>query len=47
MSEIERQLSEIERGELEECESVIERGQKTFIEVGNALSKIRDGKVND
>lgn len=31
--------------ELEACEEVIERGLKTFVEVGNALAKIREEKL--
>ena len=30
---------------LAECEQVIERGRQTFIEVGNALAAIRDGRL--
>jgi hypothetical protein len=30
---------------LEDCEAVIERGLGTFVEVGNALISIRDGKL--
>lgn len=30
---------------LAECEAVIERGRQTFIEVGNALAAIRDGRL--
>lgn len=38
-------LTTLEIGELEQCESVIEQGLKTFVDVGNALLKIRDGKL--
>jgi hypothetical protein len=34
-----------EAAALTECEKVIERGLSNFIEVGNALMKIRDGKL--
>jgi hypothetical protein len=34
-----------ESGELAECERVIERGLGTFVEVGAALTKIRDGRL--
>ena len=30
---------------LAECEAVIERGQQTFIEVGQALMEIRDSRL--
>lgn len=30
---------------LEECEAVVERGQHTFIEVGQALAEIRDARL--
>jgi hypothetical protein len=38
-------LSEVEQSELSQCEAVIERGLKTFVDVGNALLRIRDGKL--
>lgn len=38
-------LSEIERSELANHEAVIERGIGTFVEVGNALLAIREGKL--
>jgi site-specific DNA-methyltransferase (adenine-specific) len=38
-------LTEVESTELAEAEQVIERGIKTFTEVGNALLKIRDGRL--
>ncbi len=38
-----RALTPQEIAELESCERVIERGLETFIEVGSALLKIRDG----
>lgn len=38
-------LAKTEQSELAACEEVIERGRGTFIEVGNALLKIRDGKL--
>lgn len=34
-----------ERAQLEQLESIIERGLKTFVEVGNALLVIRDGRL--
>lgn len=39
------QLSLFERSQLEQHEAVIERGLQTFVEVGNALAAIRDGKL--
>ena len=38
-------LTKSELSRLQEHESVIERGQKTFIEVGNALFAIKEGKL--
>jgi hypothetical protein len=38
-------LNVIERGELRKAESTIEKGQQTFLEVGNALMAIRDGRL--
>jgi hypothetical protein len=38
-------LDVIERGELRKAESAIEKGQQTFMEVGNALMTIREGKL--
>lgn len=38
-------LNVLERGDLRKHETTIERGQKTFLEVGNALAAIRDGKL--
>lgn len=38
-------LDVIERGELRIAEATIERGELTFIEVGNALLTIRDGRL--
>lgn len=40
-------LTKPERSILAECEAVIERGRDTFIEVGNALLQIRDGRLYD
>ena len=34
-----------ERGRLDELEAVIERGMQTFVEVGEALMEIRDGRL--
>jgi hypothetical protein len=39
------QLDKYEKTTLEGCEQVIEEGKRTFVEVGNALMKIRDGKL--
>lgn len=39
------QLSLPEAGELERCEAIIERGLRTFTEVGNALLRIRDRRL--
>jgi hypothetical protein len=38
-------LSTTERGALRDCEAVIERGVKTFVEVGQALLRIRDERL--
>lgn len=38
-------LMEIENKRLEELEGIIQRGLETFVEVGQALSEIRDGKL--
>jgi len=38
-------LTPSEQGDLRQCESIIERGLATFVEVGNALAKIRDGRL--
>jgi hypothetical protein len=38
-------LTKPERSVLAECEAVIERGQDTFIEVGNALLRIRNERL--
>jgi hypothetical protein len=38
-------LTATEAGELAECEAIVERGLETFIEVGTALLKIRDGRL--
>lgn len=38
-------LTENERGRLTELESVIERGLKSFVEVGNALNEIRRSRL--
>jgi hypothetical protein len=37
--------SSIETSELVQCEAVIERGMSTFVEVGNALLRIREGRL--
>lgn len=39
-------LSEVELTQLQECESVIDRGRKTFVEVGRALLAIREGDLH-
>lgn len=39
------ELTLFEVGRLEQCEAVIERGLKTFTDVGNALLEIRDSKL--
>lgn len=38
-------LSDAERQELAECEAVIERGLRSFIEVGTRLAQVRDGRL--
>lgn len=38
-------LASTERKTLASCEQVIERGRKSFVEVGNALAAIRDGRL--
>jgi len=38
-------LTDAECGALVECERAIERGLKTFVEVGRALAAIRDGQL--
>ena len=38
-------LNEIEVSRLNQCEAVIERGMKTFVDVGNALLEIRKSKL--
>ena len=39
------QLGVPQRGRLAELEAIVERGQKTFLEVGRALREIRDGRL--
>lgn len=34
-----------ERDELARCEEIIERGLATFVEVGTALLRVRDGRL--
>lgn len=41
----EMQLSFIEKTELQQCETIIEEGLRTFVDVGGALLKIRDSKL--
>ena len=38
-------LTQTEATDLDDCEAVIRRGLKTFVEVGTALQKIRDGRL--
>jgi hypothetical protein len=38
-------LTKYETTTLQGCEQVIEEGKRTFVDVGNALMKIRDGKL--
>lgn len=38
-------LTDIERADLAQHEAIIERGLQTFVEVGNALLAIRDGRL--
>lgn len=40
-----RNVTDVERSELSELEKKIERGLGTFVEVGDALLKIRDGRL--
>jgi hypothetical protein len=39
------QLAKSERSALVECETIIKRGRDTFIEVGNALLRIREDRL--
>lgn len=39
------ELTTTEQAQLERCESVIQGGLQTFIEVGNALCEIRDSRL--
>ena len=39
------ELSTTESRELERCEATIEAGLQTFVEVGTALLKIREGRL--
>ena len=41
----ESQLTIFEQNELQQCEAVIEKGLRTFVDVGGALLKIRDSKL--
>ena len=38
-------LTVVEQGRLEHNEAIIEKGLNTFVDVGNALAEIRDGKL--
>jgi hypothetical protein len=42
---LERPLNAVERQRLARLEDVIERGRKAFIEVGQALLEVRDGRL--
>lgn len=39
------ELSRDEKRQLAKCETVIEKGKKAFLDVGNALSEIREGRL--
>ncbi len=39
------ELSDSEVAELAQCEEAIDRGIRTFIEVGNALTRVRSGRL--
>jgi len=39
------QLTNTERGTLQHCEAEIQRGLESFVEVGTALMRIRDGRL--
>ena len=39
------QLTNTERGTLQHCEAAIQRGLESFVEVGTALMRIRDGRL--
>ena len=39
------ELTTTEQGRLDELEGIIERGQKTFVEVGQALAEVRDSRL--
>ena len=43
--DITAQLTEIERVRFDECEQIIKKGLNTFLEVGQALSEIRDNRL--
>lgn len=45
MSDVEVALSKVESKRLDELEQIIEKGHKTFLEVGNALLAIREEKL--
>lgn len=42
---VSEQLTAVDRSELQECEKVIERGLRTFVDVGTALMRIRDKRL--
>lgn len=42
---VEKGLTKVERGRLNELERAIERGLKTFVEVGRALTEVRDKRL--
>jgi hypothetical protein len=43
--DVANELSRVETRELGQCEEIIARGLHTFVEVGTALLKIRDGRL--
>jgi hypothetical protein len=45
MSEVIEPLAPTEQAELAECEAVVREGLRTFVEVGQALMRIRDGRL--
>ena len=45
MTLVNAETGEVVARSLDECEQVIERGLTTFVEVGQALMEIRDGRL--
>jgi hypothetical protein len=45
MSEIEKRMTDVEQARLAELEAVVERGLRTFVEVGLALTEIRETRL--